>query len=101
MIRFIMCILLCVSLSGCASIHDTFWKHDKAEPIMVPVIVNPPKPPKDAFVTPKLPIETITEADTPDKIAKKYVASIIILKSFIRQLQAYLEVYNGFNQDEN
>lgn len=98
--KIVIAIAIILSLSGCATIHDTFWEHGQPEPVMVPVIVNPPKPPVDAFEQPELPIDSIGEADTPDIVAKKYVTSIITLEAFIRKLQAYLNVYNGIQTPE-
>jgi len=92
MAKIIPIILTFLLLSGCATIHDTFWKHDM-EQVNVPVIVAPPAPPKDAFETPQLLIDTIKDNDEDGVVVKKYIESIIILKSYVKKLQVYLGVY--------
>lgn len=89
MVRVWVVIILLSMVIGCAPTKQITVPVE----VSLPVVVEPPQPPMDAFELLELPIHTITEQSTDEDVGKAYAVTVKILQGFVLKLQKYLEAY--------
>ena len=87
--RYVLILVVATLLMGCAS--TTPEVRTETITVRVPVPTDPPAPPRPS--RPALPIAGIDSTSSPQAVTQAYVASVILLQGYARQLETLLRSY--------
>ncbi|MEM1055167.1 MAG: hypothetical protein AAGI52_06545 [Bacteroidota bacterium] len=85
----VLLLALAMATSGCTRTRTVV--ETQVVSVAVPVPVYPPEPP--ALLRPSLPIQSLDSTATPGVTARAYVASIVALMGYVRELETLLNAY--------
>lgn len=89
MTRFLLLLVLAVSASGCVRTRTVV--ETQVVEVAVPVPVYPPEPP--VLVRPPLAITSLDSTASAGVTARAYVATVVALMGYVRELEALLNGY--------